>query len=189
MGTMESVDFLKPIDTEELKKAVEEARSYVDNVYLHWSAGHYGQVWSSYHLSIDKDGRMYAPSDYLNFRISRNHTWKRNSRSVGICVMGCYDAEANSGFNLSMGSEPVTPAQIEAMALVMAYFNKYAYVPMENMLTHCEAALQDDYGPFSGDEDTRWDLWYVPDSAYNGQLRPGGVVLRGKAEWYANSLS
>ena len=52
------------------------------------------------------------------------------------------------------------------------------------VLTHCEAALCDGYGPYSGDPQTRWDLWYMRDSPGDGTMKPGGQVLRGKALWY-----
>lgn len=53
------------------------------------------------------------------------------------------------------------------------------------VLTHCEAALLDGYGPYSGDAETRWDLWYLRDSPGDGTMKPGGQVIRGKALWYA----
>ena len=56
-----------------------------------------------------------------------------------------------------------------------------------NVLTHCEAALIDGYGPYSGDAETRWDLWYLRDSPGDGLMKPGGQVIRGKALWYAKS--
>ena len=53
------------------------------------------------------------------------------------------------------------------------------------IMTHCEAAYKDDYGPYSGDEDTRWDLWYLPDYyGEDGKLVDGGNLLRGKAAFY-----
>ena len=188
MGTMQSVSFLKPLDIDEIKQAAKEAAGHIDAVYLHWSAGRYGQVYDSYHLTIDKDGRIYAPDDFLDFTVKRNHTWKRNGRAIGIAVAAAFDAKANSGLNMDMGSNPVTENQIEAMAMVMAVLNRFAYIPISNMITHCEAAIEDGYGPFSGDEDTRWDLWYLPDSAEDYMLRPGGAVLRGKARWYVDNM-
>ena len=49
-------------------------------------------------------------------------------------------------------------------------------------MTHEEAAMLDGYGPYSGDPETRWDLWYLPDS--DGTMKSGGDVIRGKALWY-----
>ena len=47
-----------------------------------------------------------------------------------------------------------------------------------------KAALADGYGPYSGDPETRWDLWYMRDSPGDGVMKPGGDVMRGKAQWY-----
>lgn len=54
----------------------------------------------------------------------------------------------------------------------------------ETVLTHQEAATLDAYGPGSGDPETRWDLWYLPDAPITDRLVQGGRVLRGKAIWY-----
>ena len=42
-------------------------------------------------------------------------------------------------------------------------------------------------GPYSGDAETRWDLWYLRYSPGVGAMNPGGQVIRGKALWYAKS--
>ena len=55
---------------------------------------------------------------------------------------------------------------------------------IDTVMTHCEAALLDGYGPYSGDAETRWDLWYMRDSPGDGQMKPGGDILRGNARWY-----
>ena len=55
---------------------------------------------------------------------------------------------------------------------------------LSTVMTHQEAAALDGYGPFSGDPQTRWDLWYLPDLPLSAQLKHGGYVLRGKAIWY-----
>ncbi len=190
---MEYASELKPVDLHELKEAIVENAEYIDHVYIHWTAGKYGQVYDDYHICIDHDGKFYFPHNDCNLSAWKAHTWKRNSNAVGIAMCACYDAEANSGFNADFGNFPVTQAQIECCAMIMAYFSLYGQIPLENMKTHCEAAYEDGYGPFSGDSDTRWDLWYIPDNAYtdgNGkpQMRPGGAVLRGKAQYYLSSM-
>ena len=30
----------------------------IDHIYLHWTAGHYGQAYDDYHLNIDRDGTV-----------------------------------------------------------------------------------------------------------------------------------
>lgn len=177
---MQYAEDLKPVDTAELAESIKQANGYIKRVYLHWSAGRYGEIYDDYHISIDNDGCIYMPDSDLT--IQREHTWLRNSKAVGIAVCGCLDAQANNGYDMEMGTYPVTPAQIEAMAYIVALFAKHGGVPVECALTHCEAAYFDGYGPFSGDPETRWDLWYLPD--YDGVMRGGGDVIRGKARWY-----
>lgn len=179
---MEYAENLKPLDLEEIKQAARDAHGCIDNVFLHWSADRYGRVYGEYHLSIDYDGRIYAPDNDLDLLKHRSHTWLRNSGSVGIALTGCYDAEANGGKDCEFGSQPPTPAQIEAMAIVVAIICKYAGVSIRDVYTHCEIASIDGYGPGSGDPETKWDLWYLPD--FDDQMKPGGEVLRGKAVWY-----
>ena len=52
------------------------------------------------------------------------------------------------------------------------------------VLTHCEVAVKDGYGPGSGDPETRIDLMLLEDRPYHRELYPGGEVLRGKAMGY-----
>ena len=79
----------------------------------------------------------------------------------------------------------VVPQETASLAALAQGLN----IPIDrwNVLTHCEAALIDGYGPYSGDAETRWDLWYLRDSPGDGAMKPGGQVIRGKALWYAKS--
>ena len=83
-----------------------------------------------------------------------------------------------------MGDEPPTKEQLEVMYRVGQAIADSAGIPYdpEYMMTHCEAAFLDDYGPGSGDPETRWDLWYIND---NGVLKQGGQLIRDKAAWYS----
>lgn len=182
---MWNVKELSPVDTETLKKYASEARGRMYRASLHWTAGRYGQIYPDYHVSIDCDGRIYMPAtDLTQYRM---HIWQRNTGNIGIAMCGCYDAQANSGYNMTYGSNPVTTAQIEAMAIIVAILVKYAGIPLDNILTHQEYATIDGYGPGSGDQDTRWDLWFLPDT--DGKLKPGGDVIRGKAAWYLRNYN
>lgn len=177
---MWNVSELCPVDTEQLKKIAKQARGMVHRASLHWTAGHYGQVYPDYHISIDYDGRIYMPAaDITQYRV---HTWTRNTGNVGVALCGSYDARANHGYDMDYGSEPVTAAQVEALSVVVAILVKYAGIPLDSVKTHCEYAKIDGYGPGSGDPETRWDLWFLPDS--DGTRKPGGDVIRGKAAWY-----
>lgn len=160
-------------------------------VYLHWSAGHYGQFWDDYHVQIDKDGEIYVIGDGALDDVLAA-TWRRNSGSVSVCILGCLDADTNS-----LGAEPPTDQQIEGMAQAIAALSNglWLTIDKQRILTHGEAADNEDgiephepYGPKSTCE--RWDLEYLgtlesptfhPWAEDGGR---GGDVLRGKANWY-----
>ena len=160
-------------------------------VYLHWSAGHYGQFWDDYHVQIDRDGDIYVIGDgELDDVLAA--TWRRNSGSVNIAILGCLDADTNR-----LGAEPPTDAQIDGMAQAIAALcnGLWLTIDKQRVLTHGEAADNEDgiephdpYGPRTTCE--RWDLEYLgtmespkfhPWSTDGGR---GGDVLRGKANWF-----
>ena len=160
-------------------------------VYLHWSAGHYGQFWSDYHVQIDKDGEIYVIADGALDDVLAA-TYRRNTGSVSICILGCYDATTNY-----LGQESPTPLQIDGMAKAIAALcnGLWLTIDKQRVLTHGEAADNEDgiephdpYGPRSTCE--RWDLEYLG-TLESPKFHPwatdggrGGDVLRGKANWY-----
>ena len=178
----------------EYRENIQAAAEYIGRetkVYLHWSAGHYGQFWSDYHVQIDKDGEIYVIADGgLDDVLAA--TWRRNTGSVSICMLGCYGATTNN-----LGQESPTPLQIDGMAQAIAALcnGLWLTIDKQRVLTHGEAADNEDgiyphdpYGPKNGCE--RWDLEYLgslesptfhPWSTDGGR---GGDVLRGKANWY-----
>lgn len=178
---MQTTDELKPVDINEIAEMAEQC--HAEKIYVHWTAGHYGQIYGDYHISIDYDGKIYLPFDNHDLDQYRQHTWMRNSGSIGIALCGAYGAEANHGWDADMGDEPITETQIEVASVVIATICKHAGIPIDSVQTHCEAALEDGYGPWQGDPETRWDLWFLRDNC-DGQMKPGGEVLRGKARWY-----
>lgn len=172
-------------------------------IYLHWSAGHYGQFFDDYHINIDSDGSIYISTHDLSEVLS--HTFGRNTGSVSISL-AC-GAGANTE---NLGDEPPTNDQIESMAKVIKAVAEGLWLTInkECVLTHGEAADNEDgvpvdysklndgdngeelgmYGPQHTCE--RWDLEYLgtADSpSYNPSATDGtrgGDVLRGKALWY-----
>ena len=44
------------ITHQELLALALEAKGSVKHLYLHWTAGRYGQFFDDYHLNVDKDG-------------------------------------------------------------------------------------------------------------------------------------
>lgn len=189
---------VSPAELEELagqyRENIQAAAEYVGRetkVYLHWSAGHYGQFWDDYHVQIDKDGEIYVIGDgELDDVLAA--TWKRNSGSVSIGILGCVGATTNN-----LGPESPTPLQIEGMAQAIAALCNGLWLTIDKtrVLTHGEAADNEDgvyahepYGPKNGCE--RWDLEYLG-TMESPKYHPwaedgmrGGDVLRGKANWY-----
>ena len=172
----------------------EQARAYgrEPKIYLHWTAGHYGQYYlNDYHIAIDADGSIYVDHD-LDEVLA--HTYHRNSGAVGITLACCVGATSDD-----LGSEPPTNAQIEAMSQVIVAVadGLWLTIDKDHVMTHGEAADNEDgiyphdpYGPKSTCE--RWDLEYLGTSEspsfnpYATDGSRGGDVLRGKANWYRN---
>lgn len=191
---------MRQITLEELEQLAADAREDIwrkaevcgrePKIYLHWSAGHYGQFFPDYHVNIDADGTLYASTDDLSDILA--HTYRRNSGAVGISLACCAYATSTD-----LGDEPPTGAQIEAMAQVIVAVADALWLTIDkaHVMTHGEAAdnedgldPHDEYGPRSTCE--RWDLEYLGTDespkfdpwAEDGSR--GGDVLRGKANWY-----
>jgi len=194
------------IDEEELRRMARAVRSGIRHIYLHWTAGHYGQVYDDYHLCIDQNGQTYVTCK--NLMEIKDHTWQRNSGAIGIALCCGVDGECwnptrqaawdvDSAYEVphkpqpdaalvDFGPEPPTPVQVEVMARIVAILCDELYLPIDEdtVMTHCEAAFQDGYGPGDIDPDMRWDLWFLPDVDLHGELYPGGDLIRGKAIFY-----
>ena len=115
----------------------EDARNMQRDVkiYLHWTAGRYGQMYNDYHINIDRDGSLWASTD--DFVETLSHSWHRNTGSIGVTLCCCYQAASNA-----LGPYPPTAAQIEAMAQVVAVLARALWLTIdrEHVLTHGEAA-------------------------------------------------
>jgi len=160
-------------------------------IYLHWTAGHYGQFFADYHVQVDADGGIYIIGDGVLDELLAA-TYLRNSGSISIAVLGCVGAATND-----LGKEPPTAAQIESLAMATTALadGLWLSIDAEHILTHGEAADNKDgvyahapYGPRTTCE--RWDLEYLgtrESPIFNpwaeGGSR-GGDVLRGKAQYY-----
>lgn len=152
-------------------------------IYAHWTAGHYGQLFDDYHISIDRDGTIYTSVDDLSTTLS--HTYRRNSGAVGLALCCAYGAHSAN----NLGPEPPTDTQIEVLAQVTAALaiDLAVSIDIRHVMTHAEAADNMDgddrwhtpYGPNSTVE--RWDLWVVKAGDQPGS---GGRIIRGKALWY-----
>lgn len=193
---------MRQVTLEELKDMAENYRESIwaqaqtygrePKIYLHWTAGHYGQYYlNDYHIAIDYDGSIYVEHD-LDEVLA--HTYHRNSGAVGITLACCVGATSDD-----LGSEPPTAAQIEVMAQVIAIVADGLWLTIDknHVLTHGEAADNEDgiyphdpYGPKADCQ--RWDLEYLGTNEspsfnpYATDGSRGGDVLRGKANWYRN---
>lgn len=193
---------MKQVTVEEIREMAENCRESIweqaqaygrePKIYLHWTAGHYGQYYlNDYHIAIDADGSIYVDHDFDEVLA---HTYHRNSGAVGITLACCVGAASDD-----LGSEPPTNAQIEAMAQVIVAVADGLWLTIDknHVLTHGEAADNEDgiyphdpYGPKSTCE--RWDLEYLGTgespsfNPYATDGSRGGDVLRGKANWYRN---
>ena len=61
------------IDEEELRRMARAVRCGIRHIYLHWTAGHYGQVYDDYHLCIDQNGKHDINDTMLFADISLKH--------------------------------------------------------------------------------------------------------------------
>lgn len=160
-------------------------------IYLHWTAGHYGQFFADYHVQVDADGAIYVIGDGVLDDVLAA-TYLRNSGSISAAVLGCVGATTND-----LGKEPPTAAQIESLAMATAALadGLWLSIDAEHILTHGEAADNEDgvyahapYGPRTTCE--RWDLEYLgtrESPIFNPGAEDGsrgGDVLRGKAQYY-----
>ena len=170
-----------------LAELVALGHNRISQIYLHWTAGRYGQLYDDYHFNIDADGSIYQTCTQLTEL--KSHTWHRNTGAIGIALCCACSALPHNGRDTEFGKFPPTPRQIDAAGKLVAKLAQGLNIPIDrgNVLTHCEDALIDGYGPYSGDAETRWDLWYLRDSPGDGAMKPGGQVIRGKALWYATS--
>ena len=167
-------------------------------IYLHWTAGGYYSIFNDYHINITGDGSIYVTTEDLSE--VKNHTWHRNTGSIGIALCCCV-----GGGSTNLGSCPPTSAQIEAVAQVIDRVATALWLTIDkkHVMTHGEAANNEDgddscHNPYAwwndsyGDGDTRGDLEYLGTSEsprYNPFATDGsrgGDVLRGKANWYKN---
>lgn len=162
---------MQTVTIDAVRAMAEAAAGAIDRIFLHWSAGHYGQPFPDYHLNIDADGTLYAPGDDLTATLA--HTWHQNTGSVAVSLLCCAFADTNS-----LGAEPPTAVQIDTMARVVAVLCRGLGLPcdFDHVRTHAEQADLDGYGPATTCE--RWDLWYLSDGDPPGS---GGDALRAKA--------
>lgn len=171
---------------EEARAALQEARPsfyqypFPVKVYIHWTAGHYGQAYDDYHFCIDHDGSIENTRALTEVPTA---TYHRNTGSIAIALCCCAGATAYKGdpYEVDLGEEPPTDAQIETCSQIMAAISDVFDIPVDvdHFMTHAEAANFDGYGPDTTCE--RWDLAVLHDG---DEWMSGGDILRGKTAFY-----
>jgi hypothetical protein len=132
-------------------------------IFLHWTGSQYTfKSKGFYHSIIQGDGSVYKAHPY-DQRTGVSHTWRRNNQGVGISLA------AMGGPDHNPWAVPPKDIQIESMAKEIANVAKSwgwsdKDITLNNVMTHAEAAKRKDghtghpdYGPGSGDKQTKWD--------------------------------
>ena len=199
-----------PVTEEMIRDMAREVRGGIYRIFLHWSGGHYGCNEDAYHICIDRNGEVYI--NCKSFLSLKAHTYMHNAGAIGIALLCGYEgrcwtpagkdaAQLDVAYSsdhpardgcpvIDYGEEPPTRKQIEVMAKVVAILCRELCLPVEEdtVMTHCEIAFEDGYGPGDGDPDMRWDLWFLPEPGVpGGALFPGGLLLRAKAQFYLDT--
>jgi hypothetical protein len=74
-----------------LAELVALGHNRISQIYLHWTAGRYGQLYDDYHFNIDADGSsVYQTCTQLTEL--KSHTWHRNTGAIGIALCCAYAA-------------------------------------------------------------------------------------------------
>ena len=138
----------------------------IDNIYIHWSAHDYREVFPAYHfcVALDTENKIIVVNTHdvrENMRSVYDspdepyaaHTRKRNSFALGISVMGMQDSKPDD-----FGPYPLTEELVDALCRVAANLADYYGVPIDadHVMTHAEAALRDGY--FGTQPEQRWDI-------------------------------
>lgn len=158
-------------------------------ISLHWTAGDYAQVFSSYHFCLTgaSDVTVVATHDLrANMRDVRAdpdvpyaaHTAGRNAWSIGLAA--CAMAGATPA---AFGAFPLTAEQVDALCRVAARLAQAYRIATAAVRTHAEAALDDGY--FGDRPEERWDgARLAPSSAPLGaaEARATGDALRARVD-------
>ena len=150
----------------------------MQQIYLHWAGTPYNEVPSVYNSIAKGDGTLVRSHAYGAGGLG--HTYGRNSRGVGLSIAAMGVKEGKWSEKRAWKEFPPTNAQLNAMTaeaarIAIAWGWKKSDISKSKILTHAEAALQDGYGPGSGDSQMRWDYHYMNPGGRPGS---GGEILR-----------
>ncbi len=63
-----------------LAELIALGRNRISQIYLHWTAGRYGQLYDDYHFNIDADGSVYQTCTQLTQLKSHTHLASQHRR-------------------------------------------------------------------------------------------------------------
>ncbi len=127
-----------------LAELVALGHNRISQIYLHWTAGRYGQLYDDYHFNIDADGSIYQTCTQLTEL--KSHTWHRNTGAIGIALCCACSALPHNGRDTEFGKFPAPhPSRSTPQVKLVAKLAQGLNIPIDrgNVLTHCEAALID----------------------------------------------
>ncbi len=137
----------------------------LESIYLHWSGADYETVYTCYHYCVALVDGVAVVAETHDLAANMRevtapdepyaaHTYRRNSRSAGIAIMGMRDASP-----ADFGPFPITPDLIDTLCAVAARIAASYAIPVdgEHVRTHAEAAILDGYFGIHAD-DERWDI-------------------------------
>jgi hypothetical protein len=154
------------------------ASSPMQQIYLHWAGTPYNSAPSVYNSIAKGDGTLVRNHAYGKRGLA--HTYGRNSKGVGLSIAAMGVKGGKWSEKRAWKEFPPTNAQLNAMTaeaarIAIAWGWKKSDINKSKILTHAEAALQDGYGPGSGDSQMRWDYHYM---SPGGRPGSGGEILR-----------
>ena len=110
-----------------LAELVALGHNRISQIYLHWTAGRYGQLYDDYHFNIDADGSIYQTCTQLTEL--KSHTWHRNTGAIGIALCCACGALPHNGRDTEFGKFPPTPRQIDAAGKLVAKLAQGLNIP------------------------------------------------------------
>lgn len=154
-------------------------------ITLHWTAGHYDQLFDDYHMCIDGSGNVHVMQDLDN---KGAHCYRENTNNLGISACSNYGSELNgdgyTGYSTyNPGSEPVNALQLEAMATLVYLCCVTWALPLSQVFTHGERCLlRQDLYDYPAE---RWDLDILVPECHvrteDGVHTSGGNWIRNRA--------
>lgn len=138
----------------------EQARGIKTEISIHHTDGRYDQVFSGYHICVTGDGEIHQMHELHEGEDGQppQHTWKRNSKSIGIALCCALGAGVSAEGVVNWNGYPPTEAQIDKAAYLAAKIGIEVGIPLARIKTHGEWASVDGYGIWDEDPDMRWDL-------------------------------